>query len=222
MFEFLTAIENTPFSVALVLMFGIAILEGLTTLLGFALSSVLDTLLPDFHLEIDLASELETPSPLSRVLSWLRVGKVPVLMLLIIFLTAFALIGLTLQALMQNTYGSLLPSYIIFLPALILAFPIVRVCGGVLNRLMPGDETDAVMEESLIGHIATITLGTATVGKPAEARVKDKHGTTHYIMVEPDTDNVVFTNQNSILLISKKGATFTAIENTNPALLDKE
>ena len=78
MLEFLTATGNTPFSVALALMFGIAILEGVTSLLGFALSSVIDSLLPDLDLEVDLAAEMETPSPLSRMLSWLRVGQVPV------------------------------------------------------------------------------------------------------------------------------------------------
>lgn len=222
MFEFLTQAANTPFSVALALMFGIAVLEGVTSLLGFGLSSVLDSLLPDLDLEVDLAAELETPSPLSRVLSWLRVGQVPVLMLLVIFLTAFGLIGLALQSFVQGVIGSLLPGFVMSVPAFALAVPVVRVFGGVLGRLMPKDETDAVAEDSLVGRVATITLGTASVGSPAEARVRDVHGTTHYVMVEPDISGTSFAAQSSVLLVRKDGAAFKAIENTNPALMDQE
>ena len=96
MLDFLLANENLPFTVALAVMFGIAVLEGVMALMGFALSGVLDSLLPDmdFDIEADVYADLETPSPFSRLLGWLRVGKVPMLMLLIIFLTGFGLIGL--------------------------------------------------------------------------------------------------------------------------------
>ena len=112
MFDFLLATENLPFTVALSVMFGIAFLEGVTVLMGFALSGMLDTLLPDmdFDIEADLYSELEAPSPFSRLLSWLRVGKVPMLMLLIIFLTAFGLIGLALQSILHSSFDFLLPN----------------------------------------------------------------------------------------------------------------
>ncbi|MGD2119732.1 MAG: YqiJ family protein [Chromatiales bacterium] len=224
MLEFLTADGNVPFSVALALMFGIAFLEGVASLLGFALSNALDSLLPDLDLdvELDLSAEMESPSALSRLFSWLRVGQVPVLMLLVIFLAAFGLIGLALQSFAQGITGFFLPGLLMSVPTFVLALPVVRVMGGVLNRVMPKDETDAVSEDSLVGRIATITLGTASVGSPAEARVRDVRGTTHYVMVEPDVAGVNFTAKSSVLLVRKEGAIFKVIANTSSALVDGE
>lgn len=228
MFEFILLAENTPFAVALAIMFGIAALEGVATLLGFAFSNTLDALMPDLDVDIDIASEpsldlhaeLNAPSALYQLLDWMHIGRVPVLILLIVFLTGFGLSGLAMQSLVHGATGSLLPGAVISIPAFLVAFPIVRACGNLLSKIMPKDETDAISEESLIGHIATITLGTAKAGSPAEAKVRDIHGTTHYLMVEPDSDDVEFATGSSALLIQKKGAVFIAIDNPNPALVD--
>lgn len=226
MFEFLSAPENLPFTVALTVMFGIALLEGVATLLGFGLSNALDALLPDtdvtlgVELEPGVMPDIDSPSAISRFLGWLRIGEVPVLMLLIIFLTGFGLVGLALQSFLANIIGSLLPGVIVAIPAVFIALPIVRLLGGLLNSIMPKDETDAVAESSLVGRIATITLGTARAGSPAEAKVRDVHGTTHYVMVEPDSDGNEFSSGKSVLLIKKQGAVFKAIDNPNPALVD--
>ncbi len=236
MFEFILATGNTPFAVALAVMFGIAILEGVTTLLGFALSNVIDALIPEFDVDIDVGAdidatagstleqghsvELDANSALSRLLGWLRVGRVPVLILLVVFLTGFGLTGLALQSFIHGITGSLLPGSIMSIPAFIIALPIVRVFGGVLGKIMPKDETDAVTEESLVGRVAIITLGIAKSGSPAEARVRDIHGTTHYLMVEPDSGDAEFPSGSSVLLVQKNGAVFKAIVNPNPALVD--
>ena len=82
--------------------------------------------------------------------------------------------------------GSFLP-----LPAAVaLAFVVavfgVRVVGGALGRIIPRDETTAVSDASLVGRVGTIVIGTARAGKPAQARVRDEHGASHYVMVEPE------------------------------------
>jgi hypothetical protein len=222
MFDFLLASENLPFTVALAVMFGIAFLEGVTVLMGFAISGMLDALLPDFDMDFDIEAELEAPSSISRMLSWLRVGKVPMLMLLIVFLTGFGLIGLALQSFLNGSFGFLLPNWLMSIPAFVLALPVVRIFGGALNRIMPSDESDAVSADSLVGRLATITLGTAASGSPAEARVRDMHGTTHYVMVEPDMAGESFAAQSSVLLVRNEGAVFKAITNPNPALVDDD
>lgn len=224
MSEFLLATENLPFTIALTVMLGIACLEGVTILMGFALSGILDALLPDldFDFEVDLYSELESPSPFFRILGWLRIGKVPMLMLLIVFLTGFGLIGLALQLLIDSSLGFLVPSWLISIPALLLALPVVRVFGGALNRFMPNDETEAVSVDSLVGRVATITLGTATWKSPAEARVQDIHGLTHYVMVEPDVEGENFIAPSAVLLVRNAGAVFKVIANPNAALVDDE
>jgi len=224
MFDFLTASQNTPFTVALAVMFGIAILEGVTALFGMALSGMLDALLPDLDIDLDAelsGPEYQSPNALSRLLGWLRVGQVPVLMLLVILLTGFGLIGLGIQSALQHSIGVLLPGIVASVPAAVLALPVVRVFGGLLEKVMPKDETDAVSEESLVGLIATVTLGRASAGQPAEAKVRDPRGTTHYVMVEPDDASVQFEAGSQVLLVSRSGATYAAIVNPNPVLVDE-
>ena len=42
--DFLLAAENTPFTIAIAVMLGIALMEGVATLLGFGVSSYLEAL----------------------------------------------------------------------------------------------------------------------------------------------------------------------------------
>jgi hypothetical protein len=99
-----------------------------------------------------------------------------------------------------------------------LALPPVRWFGGLLARLLPRDETTAVSREALIGRVATIVLGEASINSPAQARLKDQHGQTHYVMVAPDSADERFRSGDAVLLVSRDGATYRAIRNTNASL----
>jgi hypothetical protein len=222
MMQLITASENLPFTVALAVMFGIALLEGITTVFGAGFSAVLDTLIPEFDVDVDLdGPEVRTPNMVSRLLGWLRVGQVPILMLLVIFLTAFGLLGLGIQSITHGVIGTYAPGWLASIPAVVLATPMVRVCGGLLERFMPKDETEAVSLDSFVGRIALITLGTAEKGSAAQARLKDRFGQSHYVMVEPETDKDVFEQGEQVLLIKKVNSVFLAIRNTNDVLIDK-
>ena len=221
MITFLLASQNMPFTVALAVMLIIAFLEGVSTLLGAGIFSFIDSLLPDLDIDADMdIPDFESSGPFSKLLSWLRIGEVPAIMLLVIFLTAFGLIGLGLQSFAQRTVGSLLPGSFASIPALLLGFPIVRLCGGILGKIMPKDETEAVAETSFIGRIAVITLGNASPGNPAEAKLKDKFGQTHYVMVEPDVSDERFENGTQVVLVSQQGAVFKSIRNKSDALVE--
>lgn len=232
MFEFLTAAQNTPFAVALALLFGIALLEGITAFFGAALSDLITTLLPEMpdvdaplNTRLDSGAdgvEVQSPNALSRFLGWLRIGQVPVLMLIVVFLTGFGLIGLGIQSLSQGVLGFYWPASLAAIFAFVLSLPVVRLCGRVLAKIMPKDETDAVPMESLVGLVATITIGKASAGRPAEAKVRDVHGTTHYLMVEPDDPAESFNAGEPVLLIRLDGHRFKAITNPNPSLMDRQ
>ncbi len=246
---------NTPFLVALAIMLGIAVLEGVTTLLGGALSQVLENFLPESVGEIDLdadadidadidadfdadlaaeahsggglaaghaeSMEIGSASALSRLLGWLQVGRVPLLVLLVAFLTVFGLSGLILQALARAVIGTPLPAFLVAIPALMTALPGTRVTGRILGRLIPSDETSVVSRNSFIGRVATITMGTATRDHPAEARLTDEHGQLHYMMVEPDDDAESFSAGEQVLLVDRRGGQFRVIRTTSDALVDK-
>ena len=222
MIEFIAASENLPFTVAISVMLIIALMEGITTVLGAGLSSVLETLLPEIDMDVELESGSgQQTTPMLRFLGWLKVGQVPFLMLLVIFLTSFGLIGLGVQSFIQTSLGSLLPAWMASVPALVLSLPLVRILAGGLNRIMPKDETEAVSEESFIGKIATITLGNTTMGKPTQAKLRDEHGLTHYILVEPDVQGVTFHYAEPVLIVRKLGAVYSAIRNESAILTDE-
>ncbi len=221
MLEMMLASENIAFSVALVLMLMIALLEGAGMLFGLGVSSLLESLLPesDFspHTEV---GQLDADSALSRFLGWLRIGQVPLLMLLMVFLLCFSLLGLIAQNILHELFGWLAPGWIAVPLVTLLSLPLVRLIGGLLQWAMPKDETTAVTPESLIGRVAIITLGTATYRFPAEAKVKDQHGYSHYIQLEPDDSSEVFEQGTAVLLLSRAGATYRGIRNSNPHLAE--
>lgn len=222
MIELLTADPNKAFTIALGVMIGIGLMEGVGLLFGAGLSAALESVLPDVDLDVDIdidGPEAATPV-FSRLLGWLRLGQVPVLMLLLVFLTAFGLAGLFIQAAARGLFGGFLPGWLAAAPAILIAVPSVRVGGGLLALVLPREETDAVSEESFIGRIATITLGQAAVGCPAEAKLQDEHGFTHYVMVEPDSQGETFAAGSHILLTERHGAVFRGIRNTTDALVD--
>jgi hypothetical protein len=164
--------------------------------------------------------DISSSSGMTKFLAWLRFGKVPVLITLIIFLTTFGLLGLILQGMIARTFGAPLPGFIAVLPVFLVSLPILRVSHGVVAKLIPKDETYAVDEETFIGRIAVITAGTATTSRAAEARVQDEYGRDHYVMVKPDNDGDTFPRGATVLLVSKKAACFHAIDNPNPHLID--
>jgi hypothetical protein len=213
--------HNMPFTISLGIMFGIALLEGITTILGFGLSSLLSSFLPDTDIHVNSnidTGEVGSESSLGKLLSWLNVGRVPIMILLVIFLTVFGLTGYTLQAVSMNIVGVMLPALLVALIAFFLALPMVRVLGQSVSKIMPTDETEVISEDTFIGRVASITLGTAKKGRPARAKFKDNYGTTHLIMVEPEKEGEEFTEGNVVILVEQIGGKFLAVHNTNPLL----
>ncbi|WP_160151788.1 YqiJ family protein [Microbulbifer sp. ALW1] len=208
--EFLLQDGNQLFTGALVLMLMIALLEGVMLLIGAGLSDLLDNLLPDMNINTD-APTASTTGGLTKLLGWLRFGEVPALILLVAFLVTFGVTGLLLQMLSEALLGSLLPTWMLALPVVLLALPQVRVFGRVLRFLAPGDETQSVSRDTFAGRTAVITVGRAEVGSPAEARFSDEFGTNHYVMVEPYEEGETFSQGQQVVLVEEQGARFRAI-----------
>ena len=218
MLEFMLAPGNMPFAIAIAMMLGITVLEAMDLFLGVGLSDLLESMLPDADMDIDLEGDgvsADSSSGFVKALGWLRFGEVPMLVILILFLTAFGLIGLGVQYLSKIVTGTLMHGMIVSLPAFLLSLPLVRILGGIMAKIIPKDETDAVSEKSFIGRTATIVLGTARAGSPAQAKLTDKNGTVHYVMVEPDVPGIQFDTGDSVLLVSQEKAVFICIYNND-------
>lgn len=217
MLDFVTASSNLPFTVAMVMMLILVVVELAGFVFGFGLSGMLDGFF-DFDMAEADGSELVTASLLDRFTGWLHFGKVPVLILFAVFLVSFGIAGYVLQGTLWAFTGTLLPAWIAAPLVLPVTIPAIRVFGGVLARVLPRDETQSVSQAGLVGRMATIVLGTAATGSPAQAKVRDTFGQMHYVMLEPDDDAERFVAGDVVLLVSHSGATYRAIRDNNPAL----
>lgn len=211
MLEFLTSGPLLPFSIALAVMAGIALLEVVTALLGFALSNVLESGFAGSENEIDVEA-----SPMSE---WFHLGQVPTLILLILLLVGFAIGGVTIQAVATAALGKPLPLLAAVPIALVLGVLAMRFGGMAARRFVLRDETTALSADALLGHSATIMLGATRKGTPSQAKVRDKFGQTHYILVEPLQDQTEFSTGQSVMLVQRDGPKYYVIEDSVEALL---
>ncbi|HEY0111522.1 MAG TPA: YqiJ family protein [Allosphingosinicella sp.] len=188
MLETFTAAHNLPFAVALLVMLMIGAVEAL----GLGASAA----------HFDLGADADG----GDLLGWLGVGRVPLLMLLVVFLAFFGLVGLTLQQL-----AGPLPLWIATPAAAAASLPLTGIGARGLAKIVPQDETTAVSLDSLVGKRGTITIGTARRGSPAQARVKDVHGQPHYVMVEPHDEAHPISEGETVLLSRRDGNIFIGL-----------
>jgi len=207
--DWFLAPQTLPFAVAFALMLLIFLVETAGMLLAASPGHLLDNLLPEDFGE----------GALDRVLGWLHLGKVPSLVLLVLFLLGFSLAGYALQLTAEALFGHYLPALLAALLALPAGLSTTRTLGGVLVRLVPQDESSAVSEQSLLGLTGVVSQGIAKSGLAAQARVRDKYGRTHYLLIEPDISNEQFDEGTQILIVSKTGAIWRCIRNPHPELL---
>ena len=146
-------------------------------------------------------------------------GKVPFLILLGIFLTGFSMSGYAIQSFSQTLYGSLLPAWGACIPATLAGMATVSGVGGFLARVMPSDETSAISEMSLVGRAGVLVQGVASRGSAAQMKLRDLHGRTHYVLVEPDLPDEIFEEGVAVLLVKKNGARYMGIKNPHPELI---
>ncbi|MDJ0947129.1 MAG: DUF1449 family protein [Kiloniellales bacterium] len=221
--DFFLAPQNGPFTVAAVITLVIAIVQFLSLLLGLGVTEAMDELLPDLDAELDAEADIDAdldlgePGILEQFFGWLNAGRVPMLVLLIIFLSSFAGTGYAVQAFATGFVG-LLPSVLVGPLALAAAFPATRATSRVLGRVLPKDETYAITPEDLVGEIATVTLGPVERETAGKARVMDAHGNLHFVRVRSARPDASFDIGAEILLVRRDGSVFEAI--TPPAIFN--
>ncbi len=197
MIEFWLADENIVFAAALVLMIAL----GLLQLIGFG----------GFDSDIDMDADVDGTGVAGGLLSFLGWGRLPFMILLVLFLMIFGLTGFAGQQFVQSLTGGLLPPFLAVTGALLVALPVTGLLSKPLARILPGDETTAVSIDDLTGRRAIIDIGTARPGYPARAKVKDRHGHGHALMVEPDNEDGIFVTGEEVLLVRREGDIFKAV-----------
>jgi membrane protein implicated in regulation of membrane protease activity len=195
MLEFMLAPENLPFSVALLVMLMIGALEAFG--LGAAAA----------HFDVDADVHADG----GDLLGWLGFGKVPFLILIVVLLVLFGMIGLALQQVVTALAGVPLAPWNASAIAFVASLPLLGVSARALGRILPHDETTAVSLDTLLGKRATVTVGTARRGSPAQARVRDIHGQSHYVMIEPHDDAHSVSEGETVLLVRREANIFIGL-----------
>lgn len=188
-FDFISADYNFPFALSIALMLLFSVFEIVSfLLLGGALSHWLDSFLPD-GVDVDLdADGLHVFDSLESALAWLYVGRVPMMMLMVLYFTIFGLTGFTVQYLMMEIFNNPLNVWLAAILTFIVSLVLMHYAAGGLYKVMPKDETTALSVTDLVGREATIILGECKIGKPAQAKLTDQFNQTHYILIEPELD----------------------------------
>lgn len=199
--EMLFQAHMFPFTVALLIVLGIGLLE----ILGLGLTTI-DLHLPDH----DLSGA--TPDHDWDFLSWLGVGKVPLMVVLICALTIFGLSGLVIQNGSNAFLGGErhLPVWMAVLCALGATIVLLPITASVLARVMPRDETTAISLDELVWSRASVVQGNARRDLPARARVRDRYGDVHHVSVIPELESDVIPEGEEVRLLRREGDLFVA------------
>ena len=199
--------------------------HNLPFLLAFGALAVIAVLqLTGVSEAIEGAGEFEAPDGLEvggigeALTTLLGLGRVPLLIWLAMLLFTFGTVGVIGQALLAGVLGAPLSAGFAALLAGGAALPLNSIAVRPLAAIMPKDETTAVTLDALVRRDAEIQIGTARAGSPARAKVIDRHGQAHFVMVEPHDQTIELNAGDTVLLVRREGQTFFGVHYESPLL----
>jgi hypothetical protein len=204
--KFLLMSGVTPFTISLLVLLGIVLVEFVLLLIGTHFFGLLDDLLPDLHIDADHGHDLG----FGKALYFVGFGKVPFLMVFMSFLASFGLSGYGIQSIAQKLSGALFPLALAVPAAIVVGVLLTSRITAVLARIMPNEHTTAVSDNSLVGREALVTYGTATVQFPATAEVVDQHDRTHHIQLKASAEGESFEEGRKALIVRTEDGFFFA------------
>ncbi|SEM99426.1 Protein of unknown function [Sphingomonas gellani] len=192
--QFLT-VPYLPFTIACVVMIGIGLIEAIGLGLG--------------HLDLDgdVGGDMH-----GGVLDWLGLGgELPILIWLTSLLGCFTVAGVAIQQVAEGWRAAPLAWPLATAGALLVGGLLNTFAARMLARIIPGFETSVISSDDLLRQRATVLEGTARRGAPARAKVVDRHGQAHVIMVEPHDDRDAIASGSTVLIVRRDGARFFAL-----------
>ncbi|CAN7565445.1 DUF1449 family protein [Bradyrhizobium sp. LjRoot220] len=199
--DLLLAADVRPFTIAAAIVVVLAIIELLSTMVGFSLSHIVGK---------DIEIEADGHSAISGLFLWINAGRVPLLILLLLTLGLFSIAGFSIQAI-AHSVGISIPASIAAVAAIFGTIPAVRVTSRAIARLIPRDETYAVDDADFVGRIAEVSVGPLDQGLPGRVRLKDVFGNWHSVPARAGPDSKALAVGSSVLLVDRDARSFIAI-----------
>jgi membrane protein implicated in regulation of membrane protease activity len=224
MFDYLAAPGFQPFSIAALVLLGLCAVEGVSMLAGHSISGTIDSLLhldhadagadhvPLGHPSVLDHSGADQPNGnlLGTFYDWLNAGRVPLLILLMAGLGAFACVGLVLQTIAMHVAAPL-PTPIAALVAFAAVIPTTRTVSRWIARFLPRDESYAIEQADLIGLTGTVTLGPVEAESAGRAKIEDKFGNAHFPRIRSARAGLVIQQGAKILVVDRVGSELTVV-----------
>ncbi|SMC76488.1 OB-fold-containig protein [Rhizobium sp. RU36D] len=190
--------ECLPFAIASVMLIVLTAIEMLCLLLGFSLSETIDKAWAGDH------------GGMAGLMSWLNIGGVPLLVLLMLGLGLFAISGFVIQAVAASLWSPL-PAAVAAIPAAVLTVPTMRMSSRWVARIVPRDESYAVETTEFIGRSGEVTVGPLDQGLPGRVRLKDQHGNWHILRARAARNEAPIPIGAQVLLVDHVSNVFIAI-----------
>lgn len=205
--------DNMIFVSAIIFVIVFGLIELVLLLVGTTISEVL-------NLDINIPD-----SPHDHFLeiwSFLNKGSLLVMIWVLLLLTTFGLVGLTLQNISVSITGSVSNGWLMAIPTLVISLLLMRLISPLASKVMIKDETTAMRVELFIGEIATIVIGTTKKGRQTEARYTDLFGQTHYFQVEAIDDNEISKGEKALIvgMFKNKERVFAVVKDFNEDMIE--
>jgi membrane protein implicated in regulation of membrane protease activity len=222
MFSFLTEAGFQPFSIAGLVLVGLCLVETASLMFGHSLSGAVDSVLGLDHPDADVSHgsvlDLHGDTPphassgnlFGSFYDWLNAGRVPLLILLMAGLGAFAVSGLAIQIVAMHV-AQPLPTVVAVLLAFLGVIPTTRSTSRVLARFLPRDESYAVDEADLIGRTGIVTLGPVDADSAGRAKVMDAFGNAHFPRVKAAREGLAIAQGVQVLVVDRVAGTLTVV-----------
>lgn len=224
MFAYLAAPGFQPFTIAALVLLGLCAVEGVSLLFGHSISGTIDSILHIDHPDMDADAHVDHAGALDlhggdhpagnflgTFYDWLNAGRVPLLILLMAGLGAFAVTGLVLQTIAMHATPAPLPALIASAIAFVAVIPTTRFVSRLIARILPRDESYAIEEADLIGRTGTVTLGPVEAESAGRAKVEDRFGNAHFPRIRAAREGLVIQQGAKILVVDRIGSELTVV-----------
>ena len=152
-----------------------------------------------------------------RFFGRLSFTHLPIFMVLALLLTVFGLLGLLEQWSATHFFGLALHPLVAAVPAAVVALAVCNCAGRALVRMKQANALGKPQNINFVGRIATLTSGSATVGRPARARLVDLDGKVHHVLVEPDDVSQTLTEGTEVIVMRQAGSILRVATHPGPS-----